>query len=174
MTDAVMDAAVSVQEQEGALLLHVSGIAGAADSVLLYLQYEVSSHTETQRATVRVIDALLQSDCRVRLFPEDMQILAEGYCQPLARRRKSATVAEVYPNPFSSTVKMRVEQPSDGELLLLVFGGDGRAVATAARPYAAPGTHVFSFNTRDWAAGVYTVIIQHGGRFHTHRMLRLP
>jgi len=64
---------------------------------------------------------------------------------------------DVYPNPFNSTARIKVNLPYDSQLKLSVCNILGQRVTSIMNEFFSMGQYDFSFNATDQASGIYFV-----------------
>jgi serine protease AprX len=85
---------------------------------------------------------------------------AKAVEEAIARRPsplpESASISSAYPNPFTTTLTLRIDAPLDGfRGEVLIVDALGREWARPVRGTLAPGTHTVEIPTANWPSGVY-------------------
>ena len=80
-------------------------------------------------------------------------------------------LSQNYPNPFNSETSLAFSLPAAGEVSLVVYDLQGRAVATLAEGWYAAGQHQANFDAGELASGVYLARFIVGDFQQTQKML---
>ncbi len=75
-----------------------------------------------------------------------------------------------YPNPFNPSTKLEVVMGADGVADLRIYDIRGAEVAVLNNSYLTAGSHTFTFNAADFAAGVYVAKFTANGAMYTQTM----
>ena len=68
-----------------------------------------------------------------------------------------AEILDCFPNPFNSTITIKVGLPESSELKLTVYNITGQEVAVLANEKFSEGYHQFTFNADNLSSGIYFV-----------------
>ncbi|MBE0644319.1 MAG: VWA domain-containing protein [Bacteroidetes bacterium] len=153
----------------------VQAASSAGDSILFYVNVRVR---EVQRASVAthlpISEILIHGDCRVLLTEvpggDWSEILIDGICEPILRRRTSNVVTN-HPNPFSPETRVVFETRSEGPALLQVMDEGGRIVATLLDAWLRKGEYEHRFDASGLPAGQYYAVLSTEAGQTVRRML---
>jgi hypothetical protein len=73
----------------------------------------------------------------------------------------------LYPNPTSNDTKIFVDLAQEGNLSIVVVNANGQVMQTLERTNASVGTHEFTINASNFAAGMYYAMVNTGSAVKT-------
>jgi photosystem II stability/assembly factor-like uncharacterized protein len=83
----------------------------------------------------------------------------------------SLSLAQNYPNPFSSSTTFRFQIPQSGVTTLKIYNMLGECVATLASGEYAPGVYTVQWDAKNMPSGVYYSRLQSGGDVRTQTII---
>ncbi len=95
----------------------------------------------------------VREDTYDKLMPEDFSLSA------------------IYPNPFNSTTRIRINLNKPGNMVLKVYDILGREVAVLLDNVMTEGTHEIRFDAGDLSSGIYFVNLESGGMSKTRKIV---
>lgn len=80
---------------------------------------------------------------------------------------------EGYPNPFNSSINLRVIIPFEGRTSLKIYDIMGREVATVMEGEKQPGVYTLNWDAKDNSSGVYFATLRSGSTLKTSKIVLL-
>ncbi len=154
------------------------GANGAADSVWALTMAAMIDFSETSLTASTPAGAASAANMRERLARlDDALNRAMGRITNSELAAKKAAVVEskdlasAYPNPFNSTVNIRLNLPEAAVVKLEIFNLLGQKVATLANLPLDAGSHVYRWDAAGNASGVYLYRLEASAHVESHKLL---
>ena len=80
-------------------------------------------------------------------------------------------IAEVYPNPFNSEIRIGFNLVSEGSVTLKVFDLQGREIAVIGQGQYVAGSHQLMWDASEFSSGVYMVKLEAGSDVSTRKVV---
>jgi len=127
---------------------------------------------ENSAVSEEVANALYDASDHLPVYMDFTYYIEEDNDVPLKNdlSAREFSFAEVYPNPFNNTAKLRFELVESGFVRLGIFNLKGNLVTSLYNGFLKNGSYSYSLNSRDITTGIYFARLVYGKRTETVKM----